>query len=115
MRQKILRKKIRHLRIRKRVEGTTIVPRLAIFRSNKHIYAQIIDDESSKTIVQVSDIKLKRKEEKKTDLAKLVGLEIAKRGITKKVTKVAFDRGGYKYHGRVKALAEGAREGGLSF
>lgn len=122
MRDKRIRKKIRHFRIRKRVEGNSNIPRLVVFRSNEHIYAQIIDDQNSKTIAGVSDLNLvkeKRKTEegkmKKSDLAKLVGLAIAKKGNSKKIKKVTFDRGGYKFHGRVKALAEGAREGGLNF
>ena len=122
MRDKRIRKKIRHFRIRKRVEGNPNIPRLVVFRSNEHIYAQIIDDQNSKTIAGVSDLNLakeKRKTEeekmKKSDFAKLVGLAIAKKGAAKKIKKVTFDRGGYKFHGRVKALAEGAREGGLNF
>ena len=122
MREKRLRRKIRHFRIRKRVEGSYDIPRLVVFRSNEHIYAQIIDDQNSKTIAGVSDLNLakeKRKTEggkmKKSDLAKLVGFAIAEKGNAQKIKKVTFDRGGYKFHGRVKALAEGAREGGLNF
>ena len=114
MREKRLRRQIRHLRIRNKVSGSLGAPRLAVFRSNEHIYAQIIDDKDAKTLAFASDLKL-QKDKKKTDIAKLVGLEIAKKGVAKKIKKVTFDRAGYKYHGRVKALAAGAREGGLNF
>ena len=114
MRKKRLRRQIRHFRIRKKVSGSLSAPRLAVFRSNEHIYAQIIDDKDAKTLAFASDLKL-QKDKKKTDIAKLVGLEIAKKGVAKKIKKVTFDRAGYKYHGRVKALAQGAREGGLNF
>ena len=96
-------------------------PRLVVFRSNEHIYAQIIDDKDAKTLAFASDLKLGKdktktsEKNKKTDIAKLVGLEIAKKGVAKKIKKVTFDRAGYKYHGRVKALAAGAKEGGLDF
>jgi len=121
MREKRLRRKIRHLRIRKKASGSLGAPRLAVFRSNEHIYTQIIDDKDAKTLAFASDLKLRKEKtkidekEKKTDIAKLVGLEIAKKGVAKKIKKVTFDRAGYKYHGRVKALAQGAREGGLKF
>ena len=114
MRKKRLRRQIRHFRIRKKVSGSLSAPRLAVFRSNEHIYAQIIDDKDAKTLAFASDLKL-QKDKKKTDIAKLVGLEIAKKGVAKKIKKVTFDRAGYKYHGRIKALAAGAREGGLNF
>ena len=114
MREKRIRRKIRHLRIRKKVNGSLTAPRLVVFRSNEHIYAQIIDDKDAKTLAFASDLKL-QKDKKKTDIAKLVGLEIAKKGVAKKIKKVTFDRAGYKYHGRVKALASGAKEGGLNF
>ncbi len=96
------------------------MPRLAVFRSAKHIYAQLIDDEAGVTIAAASsqskDIRDKRSEfESKCDVAKAVGLAIAESGKAKGIEKVAFDRGGFIYHGRVKALAEGAREGGLKF
>ena len=121
MREKRLRRKIRHLRIRNKVNGSSTVPRLAVFRSNEHIYVQIIDDQNSKTLAFASDLQLRRSKTKtgekknKTDVAKLVGLEIAKKGVAKKIKKVTFDRAGYKYHGRVQALAMGAIEGGLNF
>ena len=90
-------------------------PRLTVFRSNKYIYAQIIDDKSGKTIVFVSEKEIETKGIKKTEKAKVLGQTLAQKAKKKKVDKVIFDKGNYKYHGRVKALAEGAREGGLQF
>ncbi len=103
----------RHNRVTAKVKGTSTMPRLCVFRSNQHITAQIIDDEKGKTIISANDFKDKKS--KKTDKAFMVGKEIAKLAIEKKIKTVAFDRGGFNYHGRVKALAEGAREGGLVF
>lgn len=107
----------RRNRIRAKVSGTASVPRLAVFKSLKYIYAQLIDDENGVTIVAATSkgMKTQGKVVGKTDAAKLVGTEIAKKAGEKKVVKVVFDRGGYIYTGRVKALAEGAREGGLNF
>lgn len=106
----------RHKRVRAKIVGTAKVPRLCVFRSLKHIYAQIIDDEKGKTLVSASDQELKQnKELKKNQKAEELGILIAKKALAKKIEKVVFDRGGYKYHGRVKALAEGARQGGLKF
>ena len=110
----------RHRRVRARVFGTKGMPRLCVFRSNKYIYAQIIDDEKGKTIIQAKDtekLNLKEAKEKTAKIAKAfcVGKLIAQKAEEKKIKKVVFDRGGYQYHGRVKALAEGAREGGLQF
>jgi large subunit ribosomal protein L18 len=110
----------RHLRLRKRVEGTTDRPRLAVYRSLTQIYASIVDDTTGKTLAAVSsltkDLKPKVKSAKsKIERSKLVGMAIAERAKAAGVTKVRFDRAGYLYHGRVKALADGAREGGLSF
>ena len=104
----------RHNRVRAKVSGTTIRPRLSVFRSVKHIYAQLIIDEKGKTILAIDDRKIKGKKTK-IDKALEVGKLIAKEAISKKIEKVVFDRGGYKYHGRVKAVADGAREGGLKF
>lgn len=104
----------RHIRIRSKVQGTADQPRLVVFRSLMHTYAQIVDDSTGKVITGTSDIKLKSKA-KKTEKAKEVGLAIAGLAKEKKVAKVVFDRNGYKYHGRVKAVADGAREGGLKF
>ncbi len=105
----------RHKRIRAKVIGTAQRPRLSVFRSCAHIYAQIIDDQTGRTIVSASDLKMKKDKNTKSDLAKKVGIEIAKKAKEKNITKVVFDRGGHKFHGRVKLLAEGAKEGGLEF
>ncbi|KKQ71947.1 MAG: 50S ribosomal protein L18, large subunit ribosomal protein L18 [Candidatus Peregrinibacteria bacterium GW2011_GWC2_39_14] len=110
---KIAARKIRHLRISKKIRGTEKCPRLVIFRSNKYTYAQLVDDESKKTIVNAGN--MKEKSAKKADGAKKVGMELAKKAIEKGITECVFDRAGYKYHGRVKSMAEGAREGGLKF
>ncbi len=116
MKIKRIQRILRHKRVRKKVVGTNIVPRLVIFRSNRYIYAQLVDDVSSKTLASSSDLKLKSKDPiGKVQQAKNVGLTIAKLAQAKKIKKAVFDRAGYKYHGRVKALAEGAREGGLLF
>lgn len=110
------RKRLR-MRIRKAVEGTESRPRLAVFRSNKEIYAQIIDDVNGKTITAASsrDKDIDASNLNKVEAAKLVGKAIADKAIKAGVETIAFDRGGYLYHGRVKSLAEGAREGGLKF
>ena len=104
-------------RIRKTVSGTEQRPRLAVFRSNKEIYAQLIDDVNGKTITAASsrDKDIDASKVNKTEAAKLVGKAIAERAVKAGVESVSFDRGGYLYHGRVKSLAEGAREGGLKF
>jgi len=104
-------------RIRKTVSGTAQRPRLAVFRSNKEIYAQIIDDVNGKTIIAASsrDKDIDASKVNKVEAAKLVGKAIAERAIKAGVESITFDRGGYLYHGRVKSLAEGAREGGLKF
>lgn len=106
----------RHKQIRKNLHGTNDRPRLCVFRSNQHIYAQLIDDDKLKVLISVSDVKIKAKKgEKKADIAKEIGKTIAKKAIEKKIEKVIFDRAGILFHGRIKALAEGAREGGLKF
>lgn len=129
----------RHKRVRAKIFGTKERPRLCVFRSAKHIYAQLIDDQKGQTLLETSDLtlskltdkQLKGKKKKpsiaktpesknKKRLAKIakayqVGKTIANKALQKKIKKVVFDRGGYQYHGRVKALAEGAREGGLEF
>ena len=110
----------RHLRARRKLSGTGEVPRLSVFRSSKHIYVQIIDDTNMKTLVSSSDLKLKSKVKSeegtlKVNSAIAVGEDIASKAIAKKIKKVVFDTGGNKYHGRVKALAESARKGGLIF
>ena len=109
------RNKIRRS-IRKRMKGTSERPRLSIFRSNRDIYVQVIDDLSGNTLVAASSReKGVASKGTKIEKSKSVGVELAKRAIEKGVTQVVFDRGGYLYHGRVKALADGAREGGLKF
>lgn len=114
--EKIEKRKRRKKRIRKKVFGTKERPRLCVFRSLKHIYAQLIDDESGQVIASASDREIEKKENlKKIEKAKEVGKLIAQKAKNLKIEKVVFDRGGYKYHGRVKAIAEGAREGGLKF
>ena len=102
----------RHKKVRAKVKGTAEIPRLCVFRSARHIYAQLVDDEEGKTLVSVNDSKMKGK---KSDSALETGKLLAKTAIEKKINKVVFDRGGYKYQGRVRAVAEGAREGGLKF
>ena len=106
----------RHIRVRRKISGTAERPRLCVFRSNKNIYVQIIDDVAGNTIVQAStlDKEIKTKYTNK-EAAKEVGALIAKRAADKKIETVVFDRGGYIYHGIVKELAEAAREGGLKF
>ena len=102
-------------RIRNKISGTTEIPRLSIFRSNKDIYAQVVDDLTGNTLFSVSSLKIDKKGLNKTDLSKKVGEEIAKVATEKGVVDVVFDRNGYLYHGRVKAVAEAAREAGLKF
>ena len=105
---------MRHRRVRAKVFGTSERPRLSVFRSNKHIFLQIIDDSQGRTFVSASDLKINKKGTK-TEIAREVGRALAQEAVKKGIKKVVFDRGGYKYHGRVKAVAEGAREGGLIF
>ncbi len=112
--QKIIKRNIRHNRVRAKVVGSSQAPRLCVFRSAGNIYAQIIDDTLGKTLVAGSSLKLKIAG-KKSEIAKIVGKTLAEQALQKKINTVVFDRGGYKYHGRVKALADGAREGGLVF
>ena len=105
-----------HNRVRKKITGTPARPRLTVFRSNKSIYAQIIDDLSGHTIVSASSLEAAvEKSVNKSEQAKAVGKILAERAVQANISAVVFDRGGYLYHGRVKALAEGAREAGLSF
>jgi large subunit ribosomal protein L18 len=113
MELKAIRRTKRRLRIRAKVSGTAVKPRLAIYRSNQYIFGQLIDDEKGVTLAQASDQKITKGT--KTEKAKLAGIEMAKLAKAKKITTIIFDRGGYMYHGRVKAYADGAREGGLSF
>ena len=110
------RKRIQH-RIRKKLEGTAATPRLSVFRSNVAIYAQVIDDRNGKTLVAASSLEkdIKGTKAAKSELSRMVGKAIAAKAKAAGIEKVVFDRSGYLYHGRVKALAEGAREGGLKF
>jgi large subunit ribosomal protein L18 len=109
----------RHARVRVKVEGTASRPRLCVFRSLKHIYAQVVDDSQGRTLVSASTVAPEIKGEingkKKAAQAELVGLLVAKKALDAGITQVVFDRGGYNYHGRVKTLAEAARKGGLKF
>lgn len=113
-----IRKRL-HLRIRKKLSGTPVRPRLAVFRSQAHIYAQVIDDEQGKTLVAAStvDKELREKQKKGANVAaaKAVGALVATRAKEKGIEAVVFDRGGFQYHGRIKALADAAREAGLKF
>ncbi|MBI2040002.1 50S ribosomal protein L18 [Candidatus Microgenomates bacterium] len=102
----------RHYKVRKKVVGTSDRPRLSLFRSNKHIYVQIIDDSSSKTLVFISDVK---QEGTKLEKAYKVGKKLAEMALKNKIKTVVFDRGGFLYHGRIAEVARGAREGGLKF
>lgn len=125
---KLESRKIRHRSLRKRIEGTSERPRLVVFRSARHIYVQVIDDLSRRTLAAASDLLKKEaaaaakaekqsseKQPRKSDRAKEVGKAVAKLCLEKGISKVVFDRAGYKYHGRVSAVAAGAREGGLQF
>ncbi len=95
--------------------GSKARPRLCVFKSAKHMYAQLIDDEEGKVLASVSDIKVKAKKGTKVNSAMEIGKQIAKEAMEKKIESVVFDRGGFVFHGRVKAVADGAREGGLKF
>ena len=108
-----------HARVRTRVEGTGERPRLCVYRSLGHIYAQVVDDRSGRTLVAASSLDKETRKQLKgggnVAAAKVIGKVIAERALAAKIQKVVFDRGGYKYHGRVKALADAAREAGLQF
>ena len=112
--KKLYKRSIRHNRVRAKVYGTLERPRLSVFRANRHIYAQIIDDNSGKTLAASSSVGLKLKD-KKISVAAQVGKNIAGKAKEKNISSVVFDRGGFAYHGRIKALAESAREAGLIF
>ena len=105
----------RHERIRNKINGTAECPRLSVYRSNANIHAQIIDDTKGETLVSCSSVELKLKNGGNVEAATTVGTKLAERAKEKGIENVCFDRGGYIYHGRVKALAEAAREGGLKF
>lgn len=106
----------RKIRTRSKIHGTNNRPRLSVFRSNKFMYAQLIDDDKKKTVLAISEKNIESKSSvTKTENAKILGMALAKKAKSKKITAVIFDRGSYAYHGRVKAFADGAREGGLKF
>ena len=115
MKLKNERLKRRRRRVRSRVTGTAERPRLSVFRSSKHISVQLIDDGAGRSLLQVNDRQLPKAKRTKSAAAEAVGILIAERAKTLKITKVVFDRGGRLYHGRVKALAEAARQSGLKF
>jgi large subunit ribosomal protein L18 len=119
MAMRIVGRERRKLRIRKKIGGTAQQPRLTVFRTAKHIYAQVIDDSTGRTLAHVStlskDLKGSLDDGNKTEAAKKVGTLVAKVCLSKKIQRVVFDRNGYLYHGRVSALADAAREGGLKF
>ena len=112
-------REIRHRRVRRKIVGTTPRPRLCVFRSLNHIYAQVIDDSTGQTLVSMStldpQVKSRTDGMKKSEKAELVGALLAEKASNEGIKQVVFDRGGYKYHGRVKALAEAARKAGLEF
>ncbi len=112
--QKLIKRAVRHNRVRSRVSGSPERPRLSVFRASRHIYAQIIDDTQGLTLASASSMEVKAKD-KKTGISAAVGKLIAEKAMAKNITTVKFDRGGFAYHGRVKALAEAARETGLKF
>ncbi|MFH1535848.1 MAG: 50S ribosomal protein L18 [Patescibacteria group bacterium] len=103
----------KHKKIRRKIVGTKAIPRLVVFRSSKHIFAQLINDQEGKTLVSGSDFKMVK--ETKSKKAYAVGKDVAAKALKLKIKKIVFDRGGFLYHGRVTELAEGAREGGLEF
>jgi large subunit ribosomal protein L18 len=117
--QKRLARERRHRRVRVRVTGTPERPRLNVFRSLRHIYAQVIDDRTGHTLVSAStvdpDVRKEAEGKSKTEQATIVGKIVAERALKAGIKQVIFDRGGYKYHGRIKVLADAAREGGLEF
>lgn len=106
----------RHVKIRKQIAGTQARPRFCVFKSNQHMYAQLVDDTTAKVLVSASDKDVKGSEKmKKAEIAKEVGKLVAEMAQEKKITTVVFDRAGFLFHGRIKAVAEGAREAGLKF
>ena len=114
--RKLKGRKLRQKRVRSVLKGTSEKPRLNVFRSNIHIYGSIIDDSNGKTLFSGSDKSFNNDKKKtKTDIAYEIGLALGKKAKLKKINEVVFDRAGYKYHGRIKAFAEGARKGGLKF
>ncbi len=112
---KIDKKIKRQVRTRSKLKGTQDRPRLSVFKSNRFVYAQLINDEKGQTLVGVSEKHIENKKAKKSERAKAIGILLAKKAHDKKIKKVVFDRGSYSYHGRISSIAEGAREGGLEF
>ncbi|MCY3826767.1 MAG: 50S ribosomal protein L18 [Candidatus Dadabacteria bacterium] len=116
-----LARKRRHLAVRKKINGTAEIPRVSVFRSARHIYAQLIDDTAEVTLLQASTMfsetkkRLSAENMKKTEVAKEVGKHLGEMAVQKGITRVRFDRGGYAYHGRIKSLADGIREAGVEF
>ena len=115
LKERKLKRDRRHARVRARVSGTKDIPRLTVFRSNSHVYAQVIDDMAGKTLVSSSDLTLKAGKKPLRERAKMVGTDIAKKATGKNIKKVVFDKGWFRYMGAVKELADAAREGGLTF
>jgi len=109
-----IRKRI-HARIREKLSGTTERPRLNVYRSLNHIYAQVIDDQKGETLASASSLQMKLKTGGNVAVAKEIGKAVAEKAVAKGIKRVVFDRGGYLYHGRIKALADAAREAGLEF
>ncbi|AHI54143.1 50S ribosomal protein L18 [Spiroplasma sabaudiense Ar-1343] len=108
-------RKRRHFRVRKKVSGTQTKPRLNVFKSNTNFYAQIIDDVAGVTLVSSSSLKMDLKNKNNIEAAKAVGKDLAEKAKSKKITEVVFDRGGYLFHGKVKAFADSAKENGMKF
>lgn len=116
LKAKRIKRQFRAQRTRSKISGSAQRPRLSVFRSNQHVYAQLIDDAKGVTIASASDLDLEKTGKKtKTDLAKMVGVALAEKSRKLEIEKAVFDKGAYKYHGIIKALADGAREGGLKF
>jgi len=115
--EKVIARERRKKRVRKKIQGTPARPRLCVYKSNRYIYAQLVDDIRGATLLSVSSLKYKkeRKNYKSVDIARKVGKELGELAIKRGIKKIVFDRSGYPYHGRVKALAEGAREQGVEF
>lgn len=114
VKQKRIKRERRHKRVKVKLTGTLDRPRISVFKANRHIYGQIIDDVKGQTLAAASSMELKSKG-KKQDLALEVGKLLASKALEKKIKLVVFDRGGFKYHGRIKAMADGLRQGGLEF
>jgi len=114
MQSKSINRIRRKIKIRAKIFGTAQRPRISIFRSNKHVYIQLIDDNNSKTLLSVFDTK-KDEKKTKTEIAKELGQDLAQKAILKNIKEAVFDRNGYKFHGRIKSFADGAREKGLKF